>query len=61
MDMGPKQGWRPPNALLGAGSVLAKLDGGQRVLEQLAAPMTLAAQELLARLVNAALKLSPDH
>lgn len=40
-------------ALLGAGSVLAKLDGGQRVLDQLAAPMTLAAQELLARLAKA--------
>ncbi|MDO5742924.1 MAG: DUF5129 domain-containing protein, partial [Micrococcaceae bacterium] len=37
------------DALLGAGSVLGRLAGGQRVLDRLAGPLTFATRELLAR------------
>lgn len=37
------------DALMGASAVLGRLDGGQGVLDRLAAPMTFAARELLAR------------
>lgn len=40
------------DALMGAGAVLGRLQAGQGVLDKVAAPMTLAARELLARLAT---------
>lgn len=47
-------------ALLGAGSVLGGLAGGQRVLDRLAGPLTFATRELLARLHAAPLDAVPE-
>ncbi len=47
-------------ALLGAGSVLGRLAGSQRVLDRLAGPVTFATRELLARLHAAPLDAVPE-